>query len=147
MSGTIFNEDTSTQGGTPSFVSTTYNTKENPNIKMKTKCGIYNSSDNLIKIFTNDKDALTINENQIVIFNSNINIGSETGLSYRPYIPTTPSSATSQIITTFNSQSCFSVNYIINAGSASYGVGTYELYYPVWSFSRNNPNFFFILMI
>ena len=56
----MFNEDTSTQGGTPSFVSTTYNTKENPNIKMKTKCGIYNSGDNVIKIFTNNIDALTI---------------------------------------------------------------------------------------
>ena len=66
MSG-IFNEDTSTQGGTTSFVSTTYNTKENPNIKMKTKCGIYNSGDNVIKIFTNNIDALTINENQKVV--------------------------------------------------------------------------------
>jgi hypothetical protein len=68
----IFNQDTSTQGGTPTFVSTTYNTKDNPNIKMKTKCGIYNSGDNIIKIFTNNIDALTIDNNQKVICNGSL---------------------------------------------------------------------------
>jgi hypothetical protein len=105
MSG-IFKIDTSTQGGTPIFVPSSYNnTKDNPNIKMKSKAGIYNPSNNVVKIFTNDKDALTINENQNVIFNSNIYIGNETGLSYRPYIPTVPNYITGQIITTFNGKS------------------------------------------
>ena len=63
----IFTADTSTQG-IGGFTNTiVYNTKDDANIKMFSKSGIYNSANNEIKIFTNNIDALTIDTNQKVI--------------------------------------------------------------------------------
>ena len=63
----IFTADASTQG-TGGFTNTkTYNTKDNPNMRLFSKSGIYNSADNTIKFFTNNTDALTINSSQQVI--------------------------------------------------------------------------------
>ncbi len=69
----IFIADTSTQGtGTISSSTFSYPTTTNPNIKMRTNCGIYNSADNTIKIFTNGTDALTIDNTQRVICNGSL---------------------------------------------------------------------------
>lgn len=63
----IFIADTSTQGtGGLTSATFTYPTKTYPNLKMNTNCGIYNSGDNTIKIFTNGIDALTIDASQKV---------------------------------------------------------------------------------
>ena len=44
-----------------------YTTKTKPNISLNTASGIYNPSNNIVKIFTNNTDALTINESQQLI--------------------------------------------------------------------------------
>ena len=63
----IFTADTSTQGtGGITSYTLTYHSKTYPNIKMNTNCGIYNSGDNTIKLFTNGIDALTIDASQKV---------------------------------------------------------------------------------
>ena len=69
----IFSADTSTQGsgGLPTFTRT-YSTKDYPITQMYSKSGIYNPSDNVIKIFTNNVDALTIDANQKVICNGSL---------------------------------------------------------------------------
>ena len=68
----IFTADSSTQG-TGGFTNTkAFNTKDDANIKFFSKSGIYNSSDNTIKIFTNNIDALTIDANQKVICNGSL---------------------------------------------------------------------------
>ena len=60
-----FISDTSAQtnGSTLSYT-TYYTTKAKPSIKLNLNSGIYNPSNNIIKIFTNNNDALTIDENQ-----------------------------------------------------------------------------------
>jgi hypothetical protein len=63
----IFTADTSTQLSGGSTNVKTYNTKDNPNMRLFSKSGIYNSADNEIKFFTNNTDALTINSSQKVI--------------------------------------------------------------------------------
>ena len=54
-----------------------YSTQAKPTIPLNTACGIYNPSNNIIKIFTNNTDALTINSNQEISGNgsglSNLN--------------------------------------------------------------------------
>jgi len=69
----IFNADTSTQGtgGLPTY-SRTYSTIDYPITKMYSKSGIYNPSDNVIKFYTNNTDALTIDANQKVICNGSL---------------------------------------------------------------------------
>ena len=69
----IFNADLSTQGigGLPIYTRT-YPTKDYPITKMYSKSGIYNPSDNVIKFYTNDLDALTIDANQKVICNGSL---------------------------------------------------------------------------
>ena len=71
--GSIFIQDTSTQGtgGLPTY-SITYPTKTYPIIKMRTDCGIYNSANNEIKIFTNGIDAFTVDSSQKVICNGSL---------------------------------------------------------------------------
>ena len=69
----IFIQDDSTQGtgGFPSY-SITYPTKTYPNIKMRTNCGIYNSANNEVKIFTNGIDAFTVDSSQKVTCNGSL---------------------------------------------------------------------------
>jgi hypothetical protein len=51
-------------GGSLLSYNTFYTTKVKPTIKLNSNSGIYNPSNNVIKIFTNNNDALTIDENQ-----------------------------------------------------------------------------------
>ena len=68
----IFTQDTSAQdSGGLTFIKNYY-TKDYPNISFYSKAGIYNSADNIIKIFTNNIDALTIDANQKVICNGSL---------------------------------------------------------------------------
>ena len=60
-----FISDASAQtGGSLLSYSTFYSTKTKPSIKLNSNSGIYNDSDNVIKIFTNNTDALIINASQ-----------------------------------------------------------------------------------
>jgi len=68
----IFTPDTSIQLTGNSTNAITYNTKDNPNIAFHSRAGIYNSADNVIKIFTNNSDALTINSSGQVICNGTL---------------------------------------------------------------------------
>ncbi len=68
----IFTQDTSAQdSGGFTFIKNYY-TKDYPNISFYSRAGIYNSADNIIKIFTNNIDALTIDNNQKVICNGSL---------------------------------------------------------------------------
>jgi len=69
----IFNADVSTQGsgGLPTYTRT-YSTQDYPITRMYSKSGIYNPSDNVIKFYTNNLDALTIDANQKVICNGSL---------------------------------------------------------------------------
>ena len=60
-----FISDTSAQtnGSTLSYT-TFYTTKAKPSIKLNLNSGLYNPSNNVINFFTNNNEALTINENQ-----------------------------------------------------------------------------------
>jgi len=68
----IFTPDTSIQLTGNATNAITYNTKDNPNIAFHSFAGIYNSGNNVIKIFTNNIDALTIDNNQKVICNGSL---------------------------------------------------------------------------
>ena len=68
----IFTPDTSIQLTGNSTNAITYNTKDNPNLAFHSRAGIYNSADNVIKIFTNNADALTINSSGQVICNGSL---------------------------------------------------------------------------
>ena len=69
----IFTQDTSTQGtGSLSTYSKSYSTRDYPFIRLYTKSGVYNPSDNVIKFFTNNLDALTIDASQRVICNGSL---------------------------------------------------------------------------
>ena len=66
-----FIQDNSAQtGGSLLSFNTIYTTKPRPSISLNSNSGIYNPSDNVIKFFTNNIDALTINENQVLIGNA-----------------------------------------------------------------------------
>ena len=73
-----FITDTSTQLNNSTLTSTfttTYTTSTSPDIIFNVTCGIYNPSQNVIKIFTNNTDALTIDSNQSLY-------GNATGLTH-----------------------------------------------------------------
>ena len=60
-----FINDASLQtGGSLLSYNTFYTTKVKPTIKLNSNSGLYNPSNNVIKLFTNNNDALTIDENQ-----------------------------------------------------------------------------------
>ena len=69
-----FVADTFSQAGAGGLtaLSAKYSTLSLPSMKFSTKSGIYNSADNVIKIFTNNVDALTIDANQKVICNGSL---------------------------------------------------------------------------
>ncbi len=56
--------DTSTQINNALTLSDNYSSSSAPNINFNSSCGRYNPSANVIKIFTNNTDALTINGSQ-----------------------------------------------------------------------------------
>ena len=53
-----FIQDNSTQNSTLLTYGLSYSTKAKPTLKLNSNSGIYNPSDNIIKIFTNNADAL-----------------------------------------------------------------------------------------
>ena len=59
-----FPSDTSTQLNNALSISDNYTSATTPNINFNATSGIYNPSANVIKIFTNNTDALTINASQ-----------------------------------------------------------------------------------
>jgi len=59
---------------TVSTFSSIYRTFDRPNIKFFDNSGIYNPSNNNINIFTNDKDAILVNENQSITFTNSLNV-------------------------------------------------------------------------
>ena len=59
-----FPSDTSTQLNNPLSISDNYTSATTPNINFNATSGIYNPSANVIKIYTNNIDALTINASQ-----------------------------------------------------------------------------------
>ena len=59
-----FITDNSTQNSTLSSYALSYSTKAKPTLKLNSNSGIFNPSDNVFKIFTNNTDALTIDANQ-----------------------------------------------------------------------------------
>ena len=61
--------DTSTQINNALTTSDNYSSSSAPNINFNSTCGIYNPSANVIEIFTNNTDALTINGNQQLLGN------------------------------------------------------------------------------
>ena len=66
-----FINDVSAQTGSSLLsYNTFYTTKVKPTIKLNSNSGIYNPSNNVIKIFTNNNDALTIDENQFLTGNA-----------------------------------------------------------------------------
>jgi len=67
----IFTEDISVQQLQLDYTSTEiFNSKDDANLKFFKKSGIYNSSIDEIKFFTNNIDALTIDNNQTIICNN-----------------------------------------------------------------------------
>ena len=75
-----FISDASAQtGGSLLSYGTLYSTKAKPTIKFNSNSGIYNQSDNVVKIFTNNTDVLTIDANQVLS-------GNATGLTNLNYI-------------------------------------------------------------
>ena len=75
----VFVQDTSTQLTTLITTSTPFYTSQTiPTINFNNSSGIYNPSQNIIKIFTNNTDALTIDSNQCLY-------GNATGLSHLQY--------------------------------------------------------------
>ena len=65
-----FITDTSTQLNNALTPSDTFSTSATPNINFNSSSGIYNPSANVIKIFTNNTDALTIDANQYLTGNA-----------------------------------------------------------------------------
>ena len=96
-----FINDTSAQKeGSLLSYNTFYTTKVKPTIKLNSNSGLYNPSNNVIKLFTNNNDALTINENQQLS-------GNGTGLTNLNYnaITNTPDLTTYATNTNFNNLS------------------------------------------
>ena len=71
--------DTSTQLNNVLTISDNYSSSTTPNINFNSSSGIYNPSDNVVKIFTNNIDALTIDASQYLTGNgtglTNLNYG------------------------------------------------------------------------
>ena len=65
----FINDASAQTGGSLLSYGTFYSTKTNPSIKLNSKSGIYNDSDNVIKIFTNNTDALIIDASQNISCN------------------------------------------------------------------------------
>ena len=88
-----FIQDNSIQNSTLSSYGLSYSTKAKPTLKLNSNSGIYNPSDNVFKIFTNNIDALTIDANQILTGNgsglTNVNYDAITN---KPDLSTTYSS-------------------------------------------------------
>jgi hypothetical protein len=75
---TIFIQDTSTQTTGNITANQRYTTLSTPNISFNGSSGIYNPSLNIVKIFTNNTDALTIDSSQILTGNG----GGLTNINY-----------------------------------------------------------------
>ena len=88
-----FIQDNSTQNSTLLTYGLSYSTKAKPTLKLNSNSGIYNPSDNIIKIFTNNTDALIIDANQYLTGNAtgltNLNYNA---ISNKPDLSTTYSS-------------------------------------------------------
>ena len=76
MSNTYnFTQDSTLQTLTSvSTFSSIYRTFDRPNIKFFDNAGIYNPSNNNINIFTNNTDAIMINQNQNITFRNSLNV-------------------------------------------------------------------------
>ena len=59
-----FTDDNSIQLSYTPSISFSYNTISTPEVNFNGTSGIYNPSNNVIKMFTNNVDALTIDSNQ-----------------------------------------------------------------------------------
>ncbi len=75
----IFTNDNSTQLSYTPAISFSYNTILSPEVSFDGTSGIYNPSNKVIKMFTNNKDALTIDSTQCLY-------GNGTGLTNIGYI-------------------------------------------------------------
>jgi len=75
----FINDASAQTGGSLLLFNTFYSTKAKPSIKLNSNSGIYNPSDNVVKIFTNNIDALTIDASQYLTGNgtglTNLNYG------------------------------------------------------------------------
>ena len=112
-----FISDNSIQDGSLLSYGLSYSTKEKPTLKLNSNSGIYNPSDNVFKIFTNNIDALTIDANQILTGNgsglTNVNYDAITN---KPDLSTTYSSILN--LNTLSTNSTLSINNL-NATSTT----------------------------
>ena len=103
-----FISDASAQtGGSLLSYNKFYTSKTNPSIKLNSKSGIYNDSDNVIKIFTNDIDALTIDASQNITGNGS----GLTNVNYNNLTNKPTNFQTDWNTTVSNRPSLFSGNY------------------------------------
>ena len=127
-----FITDTSTQLNNLTLTSTfttTYTTSTSPDINFNVTSGIYNPSQNVIKIFTNNTDALTIDSNQCLYGNATglthlqcTNIDNKPSYfpaDYNSTVINTPNLSVYTINTDLNSLSTNSVLSICNLNATS----------------------------
>ena len=112
-----FITDNSIQNGTILSYGLSYSTKAKPTLKLNSNSGIYNPSDNVFKIFTNNTDALTIDANQYLTGDgtglTNLNYNAITN---KPDLSTTYSSILN--LNTLSTNSTLSINNL-NATSTT----------------------------